>query len=85
LAGLLSLFSGLLSLLVEELSLLAAAGVAVVSLLAVLLDGSLPRLSVLYQPLPLKTIAGGVSTRRASAPQVGHPCTDGASKPSRFS
>jgi hypothetical protein len=43
------------------------------------------RLSVTYQPLPLKTIAGGVRTRRASSPQTSHVCTAGASKPSRFS
>ncbi len=43
------------------------------------------RLSVAYQPLPLKTIAGGVSSRLASLPQSRHGCTGGASKPSRFS
>jgi hypothetical protein len=43
------------------------------------------RLSVTYQPLPLKTIAGGVNTRRASIPQTSQVWTAGASKPSRFS
>ena len=32
------------------------------------------RLSVTYQPLPLKTIAGGVSTRRACSPHTWHGC-----------
>jgi len=43
------------------------------------------RLSVTYQPLPLKTIAGGVRTRRAVPEHVGHAWIEGASKPSRFS
>jgi hypothetical protein len=43
------------------------------------------RLSVTYHPLPLKTIAGGVSTRRAVPEHSGQVCTAGASKPSRFS
>jgi hypothetical protein len=43
------------------------------------------RLSVTYQPLPLKTIAGGVSTRRAVPEHSGQTWTEGASKPSRFS
>jgi hypothetical protein len=43
------------------------------------------RLSVTYHPLPLKTIAGGVRTRRALPEHSGHVCTAGASKPSRFS
>lgn len=43
------------------------------------------RLSVTYQPLPLKTIAGGVRTRRAVPEHVGQTWTGGASNPSRFS
>jgi hypothetical protein len=53
-------------------------------LLSVLAERPL-RLSVMYQPLPLNTIAGGVRTRRAWPPHCGHSCTDGASNPSRFS
>jgi hypothetical protein len=77
------------------LSLLASAFVSVavsvepdeVPLPAVLAlsDGADLRLSVTYQPLPLKTIAGGVRTRRASIPQTSQVWTDGASNPSRFS
>ena len=35
-------------------------------------DGGAGRLSVMYQPEPLKTIAGGCRTRRVSPPHVGH-------------
>lgn len=48
-------------------------------------DGAEPRLSVLYQPLPLNTIAGGRSSRRASPLQLGQGWTAGALKLSRFS
>jgi len=43
------------------------------------------RLSVMYQPLPLKTIAGDVNTRRARPPHLGQDWVEGASKPSRIS
>jgi hypothetical protein len=79
--GLLSLFgSALVSVAVvvesEEDSLVAAPTLA---------DDADLRLSVTYQPLPLNTIAGGVSTRRASMPQTSQDWTAGASNPSRFS
>jgi hypothetical protein len=48
-------------------------------------DDSPLRLSVTYQPLPLKTIAGAVKTRRALPEHSGQVCSAGASNPSRFS
>lgn len=41
---------------------------------------SLLRLSVLYQPLPLKTMAVGVISRRGVLPQAGHAFTGSSSK-----
>lgn len=43
------------------------------------------RLSVMYQPLPLKRIGGATKTRRAVSPHFSHGCSWGASNPSRRS
>jgi hypothetical protein len=71
-----ALVSDLLSVLESVVSILPGESVE---------DAPFLRLSVTYQPLPLKTIAGAVSTRRDSAPHSVQVCTAGASKPSRFS
>lgn len=47
--------------------------------------GAAPRLSVLYQPLPLKTTVGALNWRRAGSPHSSHGCCGGAPKGSRFS
>jgi hypothetical protein len=75
-----SLFVSLEAGFASDVSVLPLAGTGAESLLAEPL-----RLSFAYQPLPLNTIAGGVSTRLASPLQSGHCCTGGASNPSRFS
>jgi hypothetical protein len=47
--------------------------------------GSLPRESVLYQPEPLKAMAGAASTRLAGSPHFSQSCVFGEPKGSRRS